>query len=671
MSKYRSALIGYYVTLALLVAGAFLPNGRFWGINGWSYFPIWAWSLIATIMAILPLVLDELPTSLDQTSTARRFWMTGLLGIAVCITIFSLCANRTHFLGDGLQILYNLRTGTVTHMIWNVPAEQLEAGVLALVGGNTESDALLALRLISSAAGGVAMAILLRTARRLGLGVFDSWLFCLGVISAGIGMFYFGYAETYPPFILMSIAVFVFGLLAATGELSRWWVFGIWLAAVALHLFAIAFLPAIVYLLVRPTRVWERIIRWPRVVRYGLLGIAVAAGAALIGYQAMHRYEIRFMFVPPMTDRFTIEGYTLFSANHFADLLNLMILLMPATLVFLSSRAGMKRQSPRTISPAKTFCLIATLGAGALIFVFDPKLGMLRDWDLFAFASIPVIVYWTYHWLAESKDKSTARAVVILAIALNLAVLAPRVGVAMSQERSFAMVDRIFKLDKTKSRSLHYLAIEYFRNHGFKVKGDSLQTALTHDFPELKIMEYAVRVYNEGDIEKAIALADLARSKNPATVDPYTLLCAAYSALDRLSEALEIARIAFGMNPYNADISYNMANIYGRMGKSTESRACIEQSLEIQPDHLPSMYAMATLAVAARNRAELRRWMPKLAVNDSVDASKFGDLVFSACTRSMFDEAAELLRFGAANNLDTAVVAEILKRYPDIQARLK
>ena len=121
------------------------------------------------------------------------------------------------------------------------------------------------------------------------------------------------------------------------------------------------------------------------------------------------------------------------------------------------------------------------------------------------------------------------------------------------------MVHRIFKMDKNKSRSLHYLTIEYLRDHGEKAKGDSLQNALTRDYPELKIMEHAVRVYNEGNIPEAIGLADLARSENPSAVDAYSLLCASYSALGRLPEALEIAHVAFGLNPHNADISYNMA----------------------------------------------------------------------------------------------------------------
>jgi tetratricopeptide (TPR) repeat protein len=664
-------LIGYYVTLALLVVGAFLPDGRVWGINGFSYLPIWAWSLIATTLAILPLVIDKIPLGKSGPTTAGRFWVSGVIGAAICVAIFALCANRTHFLGDGIQILHNLRTGTVTHMIWNVPAEQIQAAVFELVGGKSEADALLVLRLISFAAGAATILLLLWSGRRLGLGIFDSWLWCIGVLSSGIGMFFFGYVETYPPFIFAVIGIFVFGLLALAGHANRWWAAAIWLFALALHLFAIAFLPAILYLLVQPTPLWTRIVRWPAVIRYGLLAVAAVAGGAAIAYAAGHDYEIRFMLVPPTADRFTVEGYTLFSLNHLSDLANLALLLLPAIIVFMFARAGAGRQKSGVMSPAAAFHLTAVLGAGALVFVFDPKLGMLRDWDLFAFASIPVLIYCLYYWLVEGQDNRAGVVVVILAVALNLAVLIPRVATAMSHEKSTDMVYRIFELDRSKTRSLHYLMVDYLRKQGLKTQADSLQQATFQTYPEIKLQEKAAKIYEAGMDNESIVLARQVITLNPTFVDPYSLLCAAYSSNGQLAPALEYGRIAFGLNPRNAAIAYNMANVHARLGDIEESRKYLQSALTFEPEHQASLYGMASIAVARRDLVDLRKWVTRLPVNDSVDASKFGDLVISACARKMFDEAAGLLRFGIEHKLDTSALAELLRRYPELQARMK
>ncbi len=668
MKTERAILPAFFATLAIFVLGGFVTGGRFWGINWWSYFPIWIWLTAAGALGVLPLFLNRiLLKSADETTTGK-YWGVSLISTAAIVALFVVFANRTHFLGDGLQILHNVKTGAITHMIWNLPAEWIQARAFSMVGGNSEESARLAVQLIAWASGLLALLALLVGARRLGAGLLDSWLFVIGVLSTATGYFFFGYVETYPPFIFAILTVSLCAILATQGLGSRWWVLIAWIAAMAFHPFAIAIFPAVVYLILQPTRLWQRVAKWPKIARYGLLGAGVAAGIAVIAYLATHSYQIRFMLVPPVADRFTVEGYTLFSMPHLLDLINLVIFLVPSVILVLAGiRGGKPEPRQRT---AAVFIFTATAGAAALVFLFDPKLGMLRDWDLFAFAAIPAIVYGFYYLIFVSTDRTIGRKVALLAIALNLAVLVPRVAVAMSPERSIDMVDRIFKMDKNKSRSLHYLTIEYLRDHGEKAKGDSLQNALTRDYPELKIMEHAVRVYNEGNIPEAIGLADLARSENPSAVDAYSLLCASYSALGRLPEALEIAHVAFGLNPHNADISYNMANIYARLGKTTESREYIDKSIEIQPDHQPSMYAMATLAVAARDRAELHKWMERLPIKDSVDASKYRDLIYSACVRSMFDDAADLIKFGMAHKLDTAVTNEIFQRYPNVRSRL-
>lgn len=622
----------------------------------------------AGVLGFLPLFLKRFSLkTADETSTAR-FWAVSLISTAVIVILFVVFANRTHFLGDGLQILHNVKTGAITHMIWNLPAEWIQAQVFSMVGGNSEQSARLAIQLIAWVCGLLSISALLLSAHRLGAGLFDSWLFVVGILSTATGYFFFGYVETYPPFIFAVLSTSLCAILAVRGLMSRWWSLIAWVAAMAFHPFAIALLPAVVYLIVQPTRLWQGVTKWPKIARYGQLGLGVVAGVAVIAYLATHSYQIRFMLVPPVADRFTVEGYTLFSLSHQLDLVNLVIFLIPSAILLIAGMRGGKPDAQRRTTTV--FIFTATVGAGALVFLFDPKLGMLRDWDLFAFAAIPAIVYGFYYLIFVSTDKQIGRKVALLAIALNLALLVPRVAVAMSPERSIEMVDRIFKLDKNKSRSLHYLLVDYLRSHGHKAEGDSLQEATIREYPEIKIVERAVRAYNEDDIEQAIALADLARSKNPLSVDSYSLLCASYSAQGRLPEALEIAQIAFGLNPHNADISYNMANIYARMGKTTESRAYIDKSIEIQPDHQPSMYAMATLAVAARDRTELHKWMNRLPIADSVDASKYRDLIYSACTRSMFEDAADLIKFGMAHKLDTAVTAEILLRYPDVRTRL-
>lgn len=661
----RRILIAYYATLALLAIGAFLVSGRVWGFNWWSYFPVWVWVSAALILGFVPFLIQKLPWADSPKLSSATFWLWSLVGIAGCVAGFWFFSNETHFLGDGLQILHNVRTGTATHMFWNIPAEWLQQKVFGFTGGNSEAEAKFAVQLISYTCGALSIAVLLWGGRRLGLNLLDSWLFCLGVITSGLGFFFFGYVETYPPFIGAVILTCLLGLLALDGKISRWWPAAACLLAITLHLFAITLLPAIVYLLLRPTSPWQKFIRWPAFLRYGLLIGLVLIGSGVIVYQAMHNYEIRFMLVPLLADRFTVDGYTLFSLNHLLDLGNLVFFLIPSMALLIVGHSG-KWKSVWQL-PVSRFLIIATLGGAALVCVFDPKLGMLRDWDLFAFAAIPVVILWSLLCLGRERLAVAGRALLILTILLNLAVLAPRVAVAMSKDRSLIMVEQIFKLDRTKSKNLHFLTVDYLRANGYKARGDSLANAIFMRYPEINLHERAVALFDQGRARESIALDSQALAINPSLYDPYTSMCAAYAALGQLDKALEVGEIVFGLNPRNSGIAYNLANINARLGKVDESRRYLETALAIDPSYQPALYGMASLAVAAGDRDGLQKWLVRLPINDTVEGSKYGDLVESACVRNMFDLAADMLRFGIEHRLDSTVVLELVRQYPQIQ----
>jgi tetratricopeptide (TPR) repeat protein len=661
----RRILIAYYATLALLAIGTFLESGRVWGFNWWSYFPVWVGLSVVLALGLVPFVIQKFQSTGSPEPSTAKFWLWSLAGIAGCIAVFSLFANTTHFLGDGLQILHNVQTATPTNMFWNIPAEWLQQKVFSFTGGKSEADAKLAIQLISYVCGALSIVALLWTGRRLGLGILDSWLFCLGVITSGLGFFFFGYVETYPPFIGATILTCLLSLLALDSKISRWWPAVACLLAITLHLFAITLLPAILYLLLRPTAVWQRLLRLPGYVRYSLLVVLILLGSGLIVYKALHNYEIRFMLVPLFADRFTVDGYTLFSSGHLLDLGNLVFFLIPSVALVIAGIFGKWKHVWK--SPVSRFLMIAALGGAALVCVFDPKLGMLRDWDLFAFAAIPVVILWSLLCLGRERLVVAGRALLILTILLNLAVLAPRVAVAMSKDRSLNMVEQIFTLERAKSRSLHYLTVDYLRSHGLKSRGDSLQVTTFVRYPEIKLQERAAQLYDRGRSQESIAVASQALAINPSFVDSYTLVCVAYASLGRFSDAIEMGQIARGLNPRNPDIAYNMANINARMGNVDEARRYLEICLKLDTAHQPALYGMASLAVAEGDRADLQKWLVRLPINDTVEASKFSDLVKSACVRDMFDLATDMLRFGVEHRLDSAVVLEIVRQYPQIQ----
>ena len=93
------------------------------------------------------------------------------------------------------------------------------------------------------------------------------------------------------------------------------------------------------------------------------------------------------MIIPLFKGHPMTPGYWLFSPAHLLDIVNEFLLVTPLLPVL--TILGWK--SPKAIIDDGTSLFFGVLGLGGLIFMFiiDPKLGMARDWDLFALVAFP------------------------------------------------------------------------------------------------------------------------------------------------------------------------------------------------------------------------------------------------------------------------------------------
>jgi hypothetical protein len=222
-------IIAYYIAVGLLIYGAFSPDGRVWGFNWWHFVPLWMQITLGAIGLGAPLLICRVSKGeylLNQTEaapmSAARFWLMSCGGIAVVAALFWLGRNQTHFLGDGYQIVANLERHSQTHMLWNVVVEHIHDAAYGLLGGQSREGALLTLQLISVSSGVGVLLVALWGARRLGYRALDSWMMALIVILSGVGLLFFGYVETYPPFLVAVTITCTAAVPAADNKLSRW-----------------------------------------------------------------------------------------------------------------------------------------------------------------------------------------------------------------------------------------------------------------------------------------------------------------------------------------------------------------------------------------------------------------------------------------------------------------
>ncbi len=327
------SIIVYIFLLVALFGTSFLPTQRMWGLSVWAYFPLWArFLLLAAGGAALPAGL-WISRRVDSRPLPLKPWVhyATLCSIVLIGAVsFWLLRNTTHFLGNGYSHLANL-SGAHPIIKWHEPGESLLHLWLAQAfGENSTAHVLLSYQLFSVFAGILFLTIVVWTSMRLFDDLPRRLLFSLGLATSGHMLLFFGYVENRSLFVLGVGAFTLAGILIAQKKLPVWLAPAILGLTLFMHIFGVILIPATMYMLISRTRLGSILEELSQKLRILLgLGLALALLSALaIGFQKSLFFRIALLTITE--SRFTIEGYTLFSAAHLADYANLLFILVLA-----------------------------------------------------------------------------------------------------------------------------------------------------------------------------------------------------------------------------------------------------------------------------------------------------------------------------------------------------
>ena len=271
-------------------------------------------------------------------------------------------------------------------------------------------DALPAYWILSSAAGALAVWVLLKLAGEVGRSRLERWVMFGVMATLGTMQLFFGYPENYTLISLLMLVFFWLGWRVTQRKGSLW---GPSIALALAHGFhpATLFLqPALGFLVWRAWRrqgvgLWRALAAWmlaPLVVGAGVLALMTAGGhglGAFLGPEAPGGGDHRW-WVPLFQASGKWEYYTMFSRGHLMDIVNEQWLTQPFTLLTLALLLiFFWRHLPRD-----AYSGFLTLAAAAflfLIFTWNPDYGGQRDWDLFSIAAWPASLLMAY-WLTRT-----------------------------------------------------------------------------------------------------------------------------------------------------------------------------------------------------------------------------------------------------------------------------
>jgi Flp pilus assembly protein TadD len=536
-----------------------------------------------------------------------------------------------------------------------------------VIGGDGQAAALLSYQIISITAGLLCVVAVALFALKLYERTAERVLFLLGVCTGGYMLLSFGYVENYSLFVLSVLTYTLTGLLIAQGKASRYWILPPVIAAVFLHALGVTLIPSALYLWVGPSRFGRSIRAWRPLTRL-VAAIPIAVVIAIVFHHFYTTsYFFQFALTPPLENRFTIEGYTIFSINHLADFVNLAFLLVPGLLIMIVVLSG---RSARRSLTQRPFIYLAVLISSVLgaAFIFDPKLGMPRDWDLFSFAGVPLVVLCYYLLLKLRPYREYTGGVAVLSIALGCLILIPR---AVSQVLPDIAVVR-FKyhatLDSSRNMNARTVLQEYLRQQGDSLALKQDVQKFRADYPEWTINEDGLSLGEAGRYDQAIPLFQRAIQLNPGFWSAYANLGWCYLRTNQVDSAVAYLEWANGLSLGGSRVNYRLGTAYLVAGDLDRAEFRLLEALKLDSAEHEAMAGLVQLCRMTGRKEEMFHYLTRLTQMENAALQYTAWLGDYYLENGRYEEAAATYRRAIDRGLDSTFIDNLLDQYPRLKA---
>ena len=479
-------------------------------------------------------------------------------------------------------------------------------------------------------------------------------------------LLFFGYVENYSLLVLTVAMYSLMGLLVIKGKLNRWLILIPLAFAIFFHVIAATLIPSAVYLLLANSRAGNLISRQKRTLKIAFTLATLMVAIWVFHYFYTTDYFFRFAFVPLFENRFTVEGYTLFSIKHLADYLNLLLLLLPglpsviAILLSTPIKKTLKRREYRFL----LILIASTLGA---VFVLDPKLGMPRDWDLFSFAGVPLAIFGFYYLLDSRLTGRNNVKVASLAVALSILSLLPRAGGQAIPEISLAHFNSYLELDRVRTRNAGILLVDYYYYRNDTAAAEQSRAAWHDRRKDEHLLLQANRLLDAGHVIDAAAFYRRALSVNPVYPIAYTNLGECYFRLGQLDSARTMLEIADGLNPNNAITINNLGLIQFKRGFYREAEHLWLRSASLDTGFVQPRSFLIKLYRTTRNRQKYVEFLTRTGLRDDAPLHIIQWLADYYLQQGQYDDAARAYEKALEKGLDSSYVDSLQQRYPQLR----
>lgn len=666
----------YYFTIAAFVLVSIYPGNRIWGLNQWAFLSQLWYILFISVSVLLPsffwLIMRKIGASAKLKvrsifESSKVYFVLSVVLICAMGIFFYLLRAKMHFLGDGYLNLSSLASSEPYIKFSSYGTTQAHIWLKSILGNDGESSALLSFQIISILSGLTFIIATSTLARKLFENRLDSLLFTLGMISSGYMLMFFGYVEYYSLFVLSLLIYTIVGLLIINGNVKKWIILPLFFIPSFFHVLGITLIPSFLFILFSDTKPCQAILKLKTKTKWLLSLISFLAMIITFFYFYFESYQFRFAVVPIISDRFTVEGYTLFSFNHFVDFFNLLILLLPGLPLFLLILAY---YSKNQIYKQKAFrfllvLLLSTLGA---VFIIDPKLGMPRDWDLLSFSGIPLAVL-AYYTILSNQQIPSRYTVVTLLIILGFCSLIPRAVRQHTPDFAIAEFRSYADLDPTKNRAGRVNLFDFYNNTGDSAQANLEYLQWSKDFSENYVLLVVDSLAKANKRQQAIQYARWAIEKNPMFSFSYFALGRQYLQLHKTDSAIHYFEIAIAMNSHVPLFMNALGFIYTEIGEYKKAEQILNKSIKLDDKYVGPYLDLLHVYARSDQDKKYDSLLSQVAKRSDADPEMLAKLATLLINNGEIECAHKCILVAVAKGLDSLVLGQLEKQFPELKAR--
>lgn len=568
---YSAAAVVAIIIFALRPLSLLWPDARLWGVNHVFFLPVaavYAYLVAGALIALLmlPAVRNSAERIFARIADCfdglRRPWVVAGCAL-VALAAFWFLRIPTNLLGDGYSVINNIGNDIPVVFKWSeVGAVRLVYLISLVVPVEGLARGEYAYAIVSVLSGAVTVPLFAAVSRQIvGESSGRLFLFCL-LVASGWLLLFFGYAENYP-LLWPVITAYVFTALRyLDGRGNLWWPLGFLALSLFLHLQVFFFVASLLVLL--PARgLGQRIYARFRPHLWISIGILVAAGITLFVWKYQTSLGFRSHILPPFTGRPIMPDYAIFSWSHLVDILNLLFLLAPLwPLLILAALPGLRRIP---FDAADRFLGLFSLGGLVMLLIVDPRLGMGRDWDLFALAALGPLLLLTRRAAASGILRRWYPALVMLAIIVTLPFLITN----LNREPSIRYMQSLLHLDIPRARSGMIMLRNYLADNGDITRADAIDRDIKNLYPTTRLADAALQHSEAGRFDRALSLADSIQHIDPYSVNGYNVRAMINIRKGELEAALVDLKKSADLARYEHRTYVHMAEIYSRTGRDS------------------------------------------------------------------------------------------------------